>query len=88
VIDRTAQFSHHLFEVAQAQWVGHVPAHAIRYHVRRTMKSFKTLPTPAFVVFIVEYIVRPSGVHYSGFAYCDRARAFECPSKSDHESVT
>src|SRR5882762_5957912 len=37
MIDRYAALSHHLFEVPQAQRIGHVPAHASQDHVERIM---------------------------------------------------
>ena len=43
VIDRQAPFSHHLFEVVQAQRVGHVPALASQHHVQQIMESFQDL---------------------------------------------
>jgi hypothetical protein len=35
MIDRYAALVHHLFEIPQAQWVGHVPTHADQHDLQR-----------------------------------------------------
>ena len=52
VIDDDAALSHHLFNVAQAQRVGRVPAHADQHHLQRvvqpliTWRSASSSPSP------------------------------------------
>src|SRR5258708_1538270 len=41
MIDCNSALSHHLFQVTQAQRIGHVPAHAHQDHIERVMQAFK-----------------------------------------------
>jgi hypothetical protein len=41
MIDRDLAFGHHFLEIAQAQRVGHVPAHARQDHIKWVMQAFK-----------------------------------------------
>jgi len=41
MIDRSSALSHHLFQMTQAQRIGHVPAHAHQDHTPRVMQAFK-----------------------------------------------
>jgi hypothetical protein len=38
VIDEHATLDHHLLDVAQAQWIRHVPAYAREHHFQRVMQ--------------------------------------------------
>jgi hypothetical protein len=41
MIDRDPTFAHHLFKIAQAQRVCHVPTHAQQHHVQRIVQPLQ-----------------------------------------------
>ncbi len=47
VIHENTALLHHLLKVAQAQGIGHVPAHAGQHHPKRVVKPFENIAQPA-----------------------------------------
>ena len=41
MVDCNSTFSHHFFQVTQAQRIGHIPAHAHQNDIKRVMQAFK-----------------------------------------------
>lgn len=72
MIDRNPTFGHHFFEMPQAQWIGHVPAHASQNHVEPIMQAFEHSATGGFSVF-----VELSVVHVVPHMIADRLTATE-----------
>ena len=47
VVDGNTAFPHHLFNVTQAQRIGHVPSHARQHHFQRVVQPFENFASSA-----------------------------------------
>jgi hypothetical protein len=81
VIDRNAAPSHHVFEVPQAQRVGHVPAHASQDHIERIVQAFEHSGHRRIQRLHRAFSRSRRSARHSGAPYCDRTS--RTPQRTD-----